>query len=114
MSLQSAGRSRGIADWLIGINLTIAMTKKFGSFENTLTVGRVQTPTLAMIVERERLITSHTKIPFWKLTAAFAANKIAFDAEYANGNFDNEDNANNILSACNGHNGIIVSKERRI
>ncbi|MCL1832594.1 MAG: DNA topoisomerase [Oscillospiraceae bacterium] len=115
LALQSAGRSRGIADWLIGINLTIAMTEKFGGFgkQNVMTVGRVQTPTLAMIVERERIITTHKKIPFWKLQAVFSADNVLFDAEYADGNFDDEINANNTLDACNGHNGVVTSKETK-
>jgi DNA topoisomerase-3 len=111
LPLQNAGRARGIADWLLGINLTIAMSKKFGSFGNVLTVGRVQTPTLAMIVERERLITSHKKIPFWKLQADFSTGEITFDSEYEGGSFETEATANNILSACNGHKGVVTSKQ---
>jgi DNA topoisomerase-3 len=57
LPLQKAGRARGIADWLIGINLTIAMTKKYGTSESLLTLGRVQTPTLALVVDREKRLT---------------------------------------------------------
>lgn len=90
MPLQDAGRARDIADWLIGINLTIAMTKKFGRNENLLTIGRVQTPTLALIVNREKAIKNHVKTPFWKLNGAFSFSDGQFDAEYEKGNFQSE------------------------
>ena len=53
MNIQKAGRARGISDWICGINLTIAATKKLSS-SDMLSVGRVQTPVLAMVVEREK------------------------------------------------------------
>lgn len=109
--LQYAGRARDIADWVVGTNLTVATTKKFGGFENLLSVGRVQTPTLAMVVNREKQIINHVKTPFWKVTGTFEASGISFEAEHEHGNFDNEAEANNILSACNSKNGAVKSKE---
>ena len=62
MNIQKAGRARGISDWICGINLTIAATKKLSS-SDMLSVGRVQTPVLAMVVEREKKIVTHVKTP---------------------------------------------------
>ena len=108
ISIQQAGRARGISDWLCGINLTIAATKMLSS-KDMLSVGRVQTPVLAMVVERERKIRNHIKTPFWKLLAEFATADGSFKAEYAKGQFDNEQAAKDVLASCIGD-GTVTSK----
>lgn len=108
ISIQRAGRARGIADWLCGINLTIAATKKLSSKE-LLSIGRVQTPVLNMVVEREKKILNHVKTPYWKLLAEFTTQNGNFTAEYEKGQFDKEDEAKKILATCNG-NGTVKSK----
>jgi DNA topoisomerase-3 len=73
--LADAARSRSEADWLVGINGTRAMTafnSRDGGFFLT-TVGRVQTPTLAVVVEREEQIRKFVSRPYWELHASFAA-----------------------------------------
>lgn len=70
--LAAAGKCRTIADWLIGINITRALTALIsggGGFHKT-PAGRVQTPTLAMIVERERSVLSFIPQPYWEAVAA--------------------------------------------
>ncbi len=109
--LQFAGRARDIADWTVGTNLTVAATKKFGSYENLLSVGRVQTPTLAMVVNREKQIQSHVKTPFWKVVGKFSSNGTEFEAEHEHGNYDNENDANAVKASCDGRNGTITTKE---
>lgn len=110
VQIQQAGRARGIADWLCGINLTIAATKKFSaSAKEILSVGRVQTPTLNMIVEREKKILNHVKTPFWKLLAEFQTQNGNFTAEYEKGPFENEDEAKKVLALCTGK-GTVKSK----
>lgn len=109
INIQKAGRARGIADWICGINLTIAATKKLSSSKDMLSIGRVQTPVLAMVVEREKKILNHIKTPFWKLFAKFTAPTGEFIAEYEKGQFDNESEAKQILASCTG-NGIVKSK----
>ena len=72
--LSDAATSRSEADWLVGINGTRAMTafnSKLGGFFKT-TVGRVQTPTLAILVEREAKIRSFKPRDFWEVTGTFA------------------------------------------
>ena len=108
ISIQQAGRARSIADWIFGINLTIVATKKLSSKE-MLSVGRVQTPVLAMVVEREKKILGHTKTPYWKLLAEFMTANGNFSAEYEKGQFDNEEEAKRILASCTG-NGTVKSK----
>ena len=108
ISIQQAGRARGIADWICGINLTIAATVKMSSQE-MLSVGRVQTPVLAMVVEREKRIQGHVKTPFWRLLAEFTTPNGNFTAEYEKGQFDNEQQAKSVLASCIG-NGTVTSK----
>lgn len=111
--LQMAGRARGIADWLIGNNLTVAATKKFAGYGTMLSVGRVQTPTLALVVNREKAIKSHKKTPFWKLNAVFSSSDVNFEADYEKGNFTDEKEADTVLSECKGNQGTVISLETK-
>jgi DNA topoisomerase-3 len=73
--LADAARSRSEADWLVGINGTRAMTafnSQGGGFFLT-TVGRVQTPTLSLVVEREEKIRKFISRDYWEIHASFAA-----------------------------------------
>src|ERR1051325_10368652 len=75
LPLSAASRSRSEADWLVGINGTRAMTafnSKAGGFYKT-TVGRVQTPTLAIVVEREEKIRKFVPRDYWEVLGTFAA-----------------------------------------
>ena len=75
LGLADAARSRSEADWLVGINGTRAMTafnSRDGGFFLT-TVGRVQTPTLSIMVEREEKIRKHVARPYWEVKANFDA-----------------------------------------
>ncbi|MFN3883925.1 MAG: DNA topoisomerase III [Rhodocyclaceae bacterium] len=75
LPLADAARCRSEADWLIGINGTRAMTafnSQEGGFHKT-TVGRVQTPTLAILVEREKAIRAHRPRDYWEVEAEFQA-----------------------------------------
>lgn len=70
---------RSEADWLIGLNVTRALTTKY---EEPLSAGRVQTPTLAMIIEREQVINTFKPSEYWTLTAQFSS----FEAAWQKGN----------------------------
>jgi DNA topoisomerase-3 len=70
-NLYAAGSARAIGDWLLGINATRAFTKKFGQGKATLSVGRVQTPTLAMIVQRQKEINAFTSAEYWELKTTY-------------------------------------------
>ncbi len=110
ISIQQAGRARSIADWLCGINLTIAATGKYSADpKNMFRIGRVQTPVLAMVVERDKKINGHIRTPFWRLLADFQTDNESFTAEHEKGIFDNEQQAKSLLSKCVG-NGTVTAK----
>ncbi len=70
-NLYAAGSARAIGDWILGINGTRLFTKKFGQGKTTLSIGRVQTPTLAMIVERQKEIDSFVSQDYWELKTVY-------------------------------------------
>ncbi|AQS92942.1 DNA topoisomerase III [Polaribacter sp. BM10] len=70
-NLYYAGYSRAIGDWLLGLNATRLYTVKFGGFKQVLSVGRVQTPTLAMLVNRYFEIQNFKPQPYWELQTTY-------------------------------------------
>ena len=69
--LYLAGLSRAIGDWLLGINATRLYTVKYGQNRQVLSIGRVQTPTLAMIVNRQKEIDNFKPEPYWVLATIY-------------------------------------------
>ena len=91
-SLYEAGLSRAIGDWLLGMNATRLYTLKYGQNRQVLSVGRVQTPTLALIVNRQKEIDNFKPEQYWILTTnyrdtVFSATKGKFDSEEEGRNF---------------------------
>lgn len=72
INLAAAAEARGQADWLVGLNGTRAFTVRHGA---VLSVGRVQTPTLNLIVVRERDIKNFVPVPYWEIWGAFQTDK---------------------------------------
>lgn len=70
-NLYYAGFSRSIGDWLLGINATRLYTVKHGGYKQVLSVGRVQTPTLAMLVRRFKEIENFIPQPYWELQTTY-------------------------------------------
>ncbi|MCC6702422.1 MAG: DNA topoisomerase 3 [Fluviicola sp.] len=70
-NLYAAGSARAIGDWLLGMNATRLFTKKFGQGKATLSIGRVQTPTLAMIVARQKEIDAFRSEEYWELKTIY-------------------------------------------
>ena len=70
-NLFAAGNSRAVGDWMLGINGTRLYTKKYGKNKLVLSVGRVQTPTLAMIVNRQKEINAFTTEEYWELKTMY-------------------------------------------
>lgn len=70
-SLYLAGLSRAVGDWLFGINATRLYTVKYGQNRQVLSVGRVQTPTLALIVNRQKEIENFHPEPYWVLSTTY-------------------------------------------
>lgn len=107
-NVEAAGRMRGIADWIAGANLTVAMTLKNNRKGEILSIGRVQTPTLKMLVDRELTIRNFKSQKFWTIEAEFitkAGEK--FNASHATKRFDKKPDADAILAKVTGHNGTV-------
>lgn len=97
--LYEAGLSRAIGDWLLGMNATRLYTLKYGSGPgNVLSVGRVQTPTLALIVERHRQITEFKPEDYWELKTIYR--DVTFNA--TTGKFKEEARAQSVLEGIVG------------
>ena len=126
--LADAAVSRSEADWLVGINGTRAMTafnSQEGGFYKT-TVGRVQTPTLAILIEREDVIRNFVPRSYWEIHATFAANSGKYEGRWFDENFskDKKDvekkaerlwdqkNAGIIRDKCQGKSGIVSEESK--
>ncbi len=70
-NLYYAGSSRAIGDWLLGMNATRLYTLKYGAYKQVLSIGRVQTPTLAMLVDRHYEIENFIPKPYWELQTLY-------------------------------------------
>lgn len=109
-ALYEAGLSRAIGDWLLGINATRLYTLKYGQNRQILSVGRVQTPTLALIVQRQQEIDHFTPEPYWVLTTIYR--DTLFTA--TNGKFSEEEKGKALLEKITGKDFTItdVAKKR--
>ncbi len=76
-NLYAAGSARAIGDWMLGINGTRLFTKKFGQGKATLSIGRVQTPTLAMIVQRQKEIDAFVVYEYWELKTKYKSQEFS-------------------------------------
>ena len=94
-SLYQAGKSRAIGDWLLGMNATRLFTLKYAQGRQTLSIGRVQTPTLAMIVNRHHEIANFVPQPYWELKTVYRDTTFAS----TNGRFHKEEEGQKILEA---------------
>ena len=77
-NLYQAGNARAIGDWLLGINATRLFTKKFGGNKAVLSIGRVQTPTLAMLVQRQKEINAFSSEDYFELKTKYR--EVTFNA----------------------------------
>jgi DNA topoisomerase-3 len=131
--LEQAARSRSEADWIVGMNATRAATIRLrSSFDGAVSLGRVQTPTLAIVARREEEIRAFKPEPYWLVDATFAAEPLAEEAArperiYA-GRFHapagspgagrgpriaTEEEALAIVAACQGRPGTITKLEKK-
>jgi DNA topoisomerase-3 len=126
--LADAARCRSEADWLVGINGTRAMTafnSKGGGFFLT-TVGRVQTPTLSIVVEREEKIRRFVPRDYWEVRAEFIAAKGLYEGRWFDPKFKRVENdpeqrdsrlwslpaAESIVAACRGKTGVVTEESK--
>ena len=128
MPLADAARCRSEADWLIGINGTRAMTafnSKEGGFYLT-TVGRVQTPTLSIVVEREEKIKQFVSRDFWEVRGEFVCAAGIYEGRWLDTAFKKDENdperraerlwsqaaADSIVAACRGKIGSVTEESK--
>jgi len=103
-NLYDAAVCRAEADWLIGLNVTRALTCKFNA---QLTAGRVQTPTLAMIVNREAEIKQFVPVDFWTIRADFGDYFGDWRNQAGNSRIFNYTQTEEIAAKVKGHQGVI-------
>jgi len=129
--LEQAARSRSEADWIVGMNATRAATIRLrSSFDGAVSLGRVQTPTLAIVARREEEIKAFQPEPYWLVDATFAAAVLDGEAGERTyiGNFQapagspgntkgprigTEQEALAIVAACEGRPGTITKLEKK-
>ena len=114
--LEDAARSRGEADWVVGMNATRAYSVRFGGHGNVLSVGRVQTPTLKLLVERERQIEDFKPEKFWTVHARFRRDENTYDGVWFRGKqnrLDNREAAEEIAEKVRGGTGVVKKAEKK-
>ena len=112
-ALYDSARCRAEADWLVGMNASRAYTVKYGAL---LTMGRVQTPTLALLVRRRREIEAFVPKPYWVVTADFGDySGVYFDPADPKKPIDSADKAKTIADAVRGKTASVesVTKENK-
>jgi DNA topoisomerase III len=129
--LEQAARSRSEADWIVGMNATRAATIRLrSSFDGAVSLGRVQTPTLAIVARREEEIRAFVPEPYWLVDATFVAAPLAdqaaertyggrfqsgrtADGELRGPRIPGEEQALAVVRACEGRTGTINKVEKR-
>ena len=104
-SLYEAGLARAIGDWLLGMNATRIYTLKYGANRQVLSIGRVQTPTLALIVNRYNEIKNFIPEPYWELKTLYR--DVTFSS--TKGKYKSEDEAREALQQIEGHEFEVTS-----
>ena len=108
-NLALAARARSESDWVVGLNATRAYTVNYSNNTGVLSVGRVQTPVLAMIVNRDIEIENFSPEPYWELTSKYR--DVIF--KYTEGRLDKEEGANALRDKIVGELMTIVEIERK-
>ena len=116
-SLEQAARSRSEADWIVGMNATRAATIRLrSSFDGAVSLGRVQTPTLAIVARREEEIRAFKPEPYWVVDALFAASEERlYEGRFhagANPRIKTEAEAQAIVADVAGQTGAITKLDK--
>src|SRR5919202_6586887 len=114
-TLEAAARSRSEADWVVGMNATRAASIRLRSaFDGAVSLGRVQTPTLALVARREEEIRAFKPEPYWLVEAAFEASDArAYRGRYQGGKRIAEDEAQRIVEAVRDQRGEITKVDKK-
>lgn len=108
-TLYAAGSARAIGDWLLGMNATRAYTLKYGNGKNVLSIGRVQTPTLALVVERQKTIENFKPETYWEIRTDYRGGLFS----YTRGRFNTKAEAEALLEKIRTQELEILSIERK-
>ena len=113
--LEAAARSRSEADWLVGMNSTRAASIRLrAAFDSVVSLGRVQTPTLALVARREEEIRAFKPEPYWLVEADFAADgERLYSARYLGGKRIDEELAAKVVEDCRDQRGEITKLEKK-
>src|SRR4051794_26160391 len=116
-SLEAAARSRSEADWIVGMNATRAATIRLrSSFDGAVSLGRVQTPTLAILARREEEIRAFVPEPYWLVDAEFAADgERVYEGRYHDGprpRLASAEEAARVVEDVRGGRGTITKLEK--
>src|SRR4051812_48697843 len=116
-TLEAAARSRSEADWIVGMNATRAATIRLRSaFDGAVSLGRVQTPTLAIIARREEEIRAFVPEPYWVVDGSFEADGARrYDGRYFSGNqprLKTAEEASAVVEAVRGGRGTITKLDK--
>ncbi len=100
-NLGAAAWLRGVGDWLIGMNATRALTRRLKgrNEKEAWSAGRVQTPTLNLLVAREREILAHDPRTYWEITASFGLGEALWEGRYHDATIVNEDDNRDIKAS---------------
>jgi DNA topoisomerase III len=115
--LEDAARSRGEADWIVGMNATRAYSVRFGTVGNVLSVGRVQTPTLRLLVDRETEIETFKPEKFWTVHARFARDGESYDGMWFRAKLSRlkeQKAAEEVAAKVRGGTGVVKKAEKKI
>jgi len=108
-NLYYAGFSRAIGDWLLGMNATRLYTVKHGGYKQVLSIGRVQTPTLAMVVNRFKEIENFKPQPYWELQTMYRETLFS----YEEGRFLNKEDGELLANKVKESDFEIVSIDKK-
>ena len=108
-NLYKAAVCRAEADWLVGLNVTRALTCKYNA---KLSAGRVQSPTLAMIVNREEEIRNFKPVDYWTLNAKGNGFTLNWVSSKGNNSTFKEEIADSIVNKCKGQNGEVIEVKK--
>src|SRR5918998_1385632 len=114
--LEDAARSRSEADWIVGMNATRAYSVRFGARGNVLSVGRVQTPTLRLLVDREKEIEDFKPEKFWTVHARFAREGATYDGVWfknKQNRLKEKDEADKVAAKVRGGTGVVRKAEKK-
>jgi DNA topoisomerase I len=117
-NLAEAGRSRHMLDFIYGINLSRGLTQSFkisndGKRYYNISIGRVQGPSLAFVVDREISIRKHIPTPYWNISAQFERSGYIINANYYPQKIDTLSKAISIVNSCRNQDGMVTEVKHR-